>query len=70
MPELESVFLMPSKQRAVHLFIVGERGGAPSGRCHRSAGERPSGADGEVSVVFMPDGTPIRRTNYFWHCRQ
>ncbi len=34
MPELESVFLMPSKRVVVYLFIVGERGGAPSGRCH------------------------------------
>lgn len=43
----------------VYLFIVGERGGAPSGRCHPfPAGECPSGADGEVSVAFMPDGMP------------
>ena len=59
MPELESVFLMPSKRVVVYLFIVGERGGAPSGRCHPfPAGECPSGADGEVSVAFMPDGMP------------
>src|SRR5699024_3445645 len=47
------------KRVVVYLFIVGERGGAPSGRCHPfPAGECPSGADGEVSVAFMPDGMP------------
>lgn len=70
MPELESVFLMPSKEWSfISSSLVKEV--ARIRRCHPfPAGECPSGADGEVSVEFMPDGMPSGAHQLLLHCRQ
>ncbi|VEA30059.1 phosphopantetheine adenylyltransferase [Salmonella enterica subsp. enterica] len=47
MPQLESVFLMPSKEWSFMFIVAGQRSGAPSGRCDPlSAGQCASGANG------------------------